>query len=161
MKKLLIFNLLLFFALGSCSILETKEGIEASQSYVEGEWKLVKAEGGFTVENPPEPEGPTRTEIYSFTSEGTFKKTVDGEDFHSEATGSYMIEEVSEDLKDKYLGVVVLTFTGGDGMAYNCSSSEEEKEALHISKEGQLANISWAPCDGLFLYYEKQEELGG
>ncbi|QDH81029.1 hypothetical protein FKX85_19060 [Echinicola soli] len=158
MKKPFFTSFMFLFVLGACTETDPEPEIIicASESFVAGDWELVKAEGSFIPEDAPEPEEMTRKEIYTFTNEGTFTKTVDSKDIHSEATGTYVIEEIGEEMQDKYVGVVVLTFTGGDGMAYNCSSQDVEKEALHISLEGQLANISWAPCDGPWLYYERQ-----
>lgn len=157
MRKLLFLNLLLFFVFGACT--ETSLGpeiiIDPSQSFVEGDWKLVKSKGSM-INVTLEGDELQKNEIYTFYPNETFKKTIQSEDLDLEASGTYSLEEVSEEMADRYVGVVVMTFTDGDDIAGNCIGGDVEKEALHISKEGQLANISWAPCDGPWLYYEKQ-----
>ncbi|UCS93190.1 hypothetical protein KZP23_21465 [Echinicola marina] len=159
MRNLFLISFLFCSSIFACS--EVGEDpeiiIDPSISFVTGDWELVEVSGGFKVEDSPEPEELNRKDIYTFTNEGTFIKTVDYEGFHAEATGTYVIKEVTEEFEEEYVGVVVLSFTGGDDIAYNCTSQDIEKESLYISKEGQLANISWAPCDGLFMYYEKKK----
>lgn len=147
-----------FFILAACTENQPEPEIiiDPSESFVTGSWKLVKSQASFTTEDAQVPDEVVWEETYAFTESGTFSKTVNNGDVRSESTGTYVIEAISEDMQDEYVGVVILTFTGGDRVAYNCSSSDEEKESLHISKEGQLVNISWAPCDGPWLWYEKQ-----
>ncbi|AWW29372.1 hypothetical protein DN752_04005 [Echinicola strongylocentroti] len=155
MKKIFFSSFMFLFILGACTQNDPEPEIiiDPEESFVTGDWRLVKSVGSM-VDVTLEGDDLEREEVYTFTNEGTFTKTVDAEDFHSEATGTFVIEEVSEEMQDRYIGVVVLTFTGGDGMAYNCSSDEVERESLHISLEHQLVNISWAPCDGAWLYYD-------
>ncbi|GGF42878.1 hypothetical protein [Echinicola rosea] len=155
MKKLFFSSFIFLFILGACTQNDPEPEIiiDPEESFVTGDWKLVKSVGSM-VDVTLEGEALEREEIYTFTNEGTFTKTVDAEDYQSEATGTFVIEKVSEEMQDRYIGAVVLTFTGGDGMAYNCSSDEVERESLHISLENQLVNISWAPCDGPWLYYD-------
>lgn len=99
-----------------------------------------------------------RIQVYEFRNDGTFKKSTKEDNYNASSTGPYEFEDVPEYLEENFIGVVVLTFIEGDDFAENCSSEEIEKEYLHISKEGQLVNISSAPCDGPYLYYEKKED---
>ncbi|GAB3652621.1 hypothetical protein GCM10028791_22210 [Echinicola sediminis] len=155
--KNVFLSLVVFCSLGACteSALEPEIIIDPSESFLEGEWKLVKSRGSM-VDVTLGGDALERSEIYSFSGDGDFEKSIEEDDFNGMATGTYSIEEVSEELADEYVGVVVLTFTEGDDIAGNCTSGDEETEDLYISKKGQLENIDWAPCDGPYLYYEKQ-----
>jgi len=157
MKKMLFLSFILVYGLEACkeSALSPEIVIDSNESFVEGEWKLVKSRGSM-VDVTVEGEDLKRIEIYTFHADGTFDKAIEDGDFNAGASGTYLMDNVSEELTDRYIGLVVLTFTDGDNIAGNCTGGDEEKEGLYISKVGQMENIGWAPCDGPWLYYEKQ-----
>lgn len=159
MKKLSYLLFIVIFYLSACGLAQDNPEliIDPNQSFVEGEWKLVKSIGSM-INIVLEGEDLTREEIYIFTNKGTFTKSTKEEQYEATNTGTYDFEQISDDLKDRFIGVVILKFTEGNGYPNNCFSGDEQKEFLHISKEGELINISSAPCDGPYLIYEKLED---
>ncbi|SHO59513.1 hypothetical protein [Algoriphagus zhangzhouensis] len=159
MKRLSLLPLFILFQLSACGLVQNEPEliIDPNRSFLEGEWKLVKSMGSM-INIVLEGDDLKRKEVYTFFNDGTYSKTVEDEDYKASATGTYEIDEISEDFNENYLAVAVLSQTGGDAYAYNCSSGDIEKEYLHISKEGTLENIIWAPCDGPYLVYQKLED---
>jgi hypothetical protein len=159
MKKLSLLALSLLFYLGACGLVQNEPEliIDPNRSFLEGEWNLVKSMGSM-INIVLEGDDLKRKEVYTFFNDGTYSKTVEDGDYKASASGTFEIEEVSEGFSENYLAIAVLSQTEGDAYAYNCTSEEIEKEYLHISKEGTLENISWAPCDGPYLVYQKIEE---
>lgn len=155
--SLFLYSVFLF--LSSCTQFQNEPEliIDPNRSFLEGEWKLVKSMGSM-INIVLEGDDLKRKETYVFFNDGTYSKTVEDEDYEASAAGTFEIEEISEDFNENYLAVAVLSQTEGDAYAYNCSSDEIEKEYLHISKEGNLENISWAPCDGPYLVYQKSKD---
>lgn len=159
MKRFHLLPILVFYMLGACAQTDANPEliIDPTESYVEGKWELVKIVGSM-IQIVIEGDDLKRKQHYTFTNDGHFSKTTEEDQYKSESTGTYTIGSVTGNFEERYIGVVVLTFLEGDGYAENCSSGEVEKEYLHISKDGQLVNISSAPCDGPYLHYLKLEE---
>ncbi|MBD8490003.1 hypothetical protein IFO69_14695 [Echinicola sp. CAU 1574] len=157
MKKLLFTPLLFLLIFNACSEVDPEPEIiiDPTESFLTGEWKLVKSRGSM-IDVTIEGEELKRTEIYTFTDDGTFEKYTKDDDYEASGSGSYVLENVPEEMNEGYVGMVSLTFLEGDVIVGNCTSGNEEIETLLISKEGQLVNVYWAPCDGPWLYYEKQ-----
>lgn len=158
MKKLIFLSLLFAASLSACSEVgeEPEIIVDPSQDFVEGVWSLVKIRGSM-IDVTIEGEDLKRTEVYTFSDDGTFEKYTKDEDYEASGKGTFVLESVLDEMNEDYVGLVVLTFEEGDVVVGNCTGGDEEKEGLYISKEGQLVNIDWAPCDGPWLYYEKKK----
>ncbi len=147
MSKPLLLFLFTVLVLSSCEKEEPTPEVQ-----VEGEWGLVRSEGGFEG-SVQEGEDLDWNESYAFDSDNSFSKVRedDGEVFQASGTYSVTEADIASSANVKYY--LELTFETGDDIVGDCYG--DGRENLVITHGGQLRN-TWGECDGPILYYDKK-----
>jgi len=140
LMKIVPFIFIIFLTFGSCRK-------ENSIDKFPQKWQLISMSGQITnsVTTGPDMEW---QETYLLNSNGTFSKSRERDGILTEASGTFMIKNLSD---GKFLE---LTFNSATNLVASCTPGL--KETLWVQSERKMTG-TWSYCDGPGLEYERVE----